>query len=200
MNDRSNKPHSESSGDQPNPTIARPKLIFPVLGDERGIFNKHIAGQTEAVFMSELGIGDPTFVAYLAGLQEKFLYSKNRYLIDPRDSQPIPSIVDCIRVADSGILGEEQRRAFHQHVGDRTLYECGWWSESVVHRGGPDKLIDYQKQGKRSYWLAGDLASSEVSAGLFRRLSQEFELCSFGLSRVRREFEREMAERLHGSE
>ena len=60
----------------------------------------------------------------------------------------------------------------------------------------PDHLIDYQQQGKRSYYLASTL--DEDAAPVLRRLSDEFELCAFGLSRVRREWEKHEAEPPHG--
>ncbi len=51
-----------------------------------------------------------------------------------------------------------------------------------------DHLIDFQEQGKRSYFLASTFEGDK--AAVLRRLSVEFELCAFGLSRVRKEWER----------
>ena len=52
----------------------------------------------------------------------------------------------------------------------------------------PARLVEYQRQGKRSYLMASTYEGEE--APVLRRLSAEFELCAFGLSRVRREWER----------
>jgi hypothetical protein len=49
--------------------------------------------------------------------------------------------------------------------------------------------VNYREQGKRSYYLASTLQGDE--APVLRRLADEFELCAFGLSRVRKEWERE---------
>ncbi|MGZ3355373.1 MAG: hypothetical protein ACXVBO_11045, partial [Isosphaeraceae bacterium] len=54
----------------------------------------------------------------------------------------------------------------------------------------PDCLINYQQQGKRSYYLASTLSTTGDRGSVLRRLSDEFELCAFGLSRVRREWEK----------
>ena len=54
---------------------------------------------------------------------------------------------------------------------------------------GEDHLINFQLQGKRSYYLASTLEDGDAGPVL-RRLSDQFELCAFGLSRVRREWEK----------
>ena len=54
-----------------------------------------------------------------------------------------------------------------------------------------DHFIDYCAQGKRSYWIAStyeDDPHAEESRVL-RRLSEQFELCAWGLNQVRREWE-----------
>jgi hypothetical protein len=53
-----------------------------------------------------------------------------------------------------------------------------------------DAMVSYQQQGKRSYYLASTLTDRNDEGYVFRRLSDQFELCAFGLSRVRREWEK----------
>ncbi len=50
--------------------------------------------------------------------------------------------------------------------------------------------MSYQQQGKRSYYLASTLSDRRDQGYVFRRLSDQFELCAIGLSRVRREWEK----------
>jgi hypothetical protein len=52
-------------------------------------------------------------------------------------------------------------------------------------------LIDYQQQGKRAYWIASTIpVEKEVApADILQRLSEQFELCMYGLSEVRRQWE-----------
>jgi hypothetical protein len=85
----------------------------------------------------------------------------------------------------------ERRRECLRHVGDYTLFWTGVYPEALSRLQSiesSDHLISYQLQGKRSYYLASTLGSDE--SPLLRRLSDEFELCAFGLSRVRREWEK----------
>ncbi len=56
-----------------------------------------------------------------------------------------------------------------------------------------DHFIDYCAQGKRSYYIASTFGDAPFhgEAVVLRRLSDEFELCAYGLSQVRREWERQ---------
>jgi hypothetical protein len=77
-------------------------------------------------------------------------------------------------------------------VGDFTLFWTGVYPEALSklqRSGSPDHLLDFQRQGKRSYYLASTLEEGD-QAPILRRLSDQFELCAFGLSRVRREWEK----------
>ena len=85
-----------------------------------------------------------------------------------------------------------RRRDCHRQIGDFTLFWTGVYPEALgnLRRSySADQLIHYQRQGKMSYFLASTLDDDPDSAVL-RRLSDEFELCAFGLARVRREWER----------
>ena len=55
-----------------------------------------------------------------------------------------------------------------------------------------DHFIDYCEQGKRSYYIASTFADDPYreEAPVLRRLSEQFELCAYGLSQVRLEWER----------
>ena len=59
-----------------------------------------------------------------------------------------------------------------------------------------DHFIDYCAQGKRSYYIASTFRDDPYrdEAPVLQRLSEEFELCAYGLNRVRREWERQPLE------
>ena len=62
-----------------------------------------------------------------------------------------------------------------------------------MHR---DHLIDYQAEGKRSYWIASTIETDtekekKAPSAVLERLSRNFELCAYGLSEVRRQWEDE---------
>jgi hypothetical protein len=86
-----------------------------------------------------------------------------------------------------------RRRECHRHVGDFTLFWTGVYPEALGKLQSActaDALVSYQQQGKRSYYLASTLSDGNDQGYVLRRLSDQFELCAVGLSRVRREWEK----------
>ncbi len=89
----------------------------------------------------------------------------------------------------------EARRDLHQHVGDFTLFWTGLYPESLRQMQSmerKDYFLDYCEQGKRAYYIASTIPGDDKKphTGVLRRLSQEFEMCVYGLGEVRREWER----------
>lgn len=148
-------------------------------------------GLTEFTFESELGIADPGLVDYVAGLLARFVPSEGVWKIRGADGRPLTEVAAMLAEAEASD-DENRRRDCHRHVGDFTLFWTGVYPEALSGRKSAvsaDHLIDFQQQGKRSYYLASTFDHGD-EAPVLRRLSAEFELCAFGLSRVRREWER----------
>ena len=149
-------------------------------------------GLTEYAFMNELGIGDPSLVQYVAGMLVNFVPSQA--LCRLRDAQGRALAEVTAMVAEAEAAGDpERKRECHRHVGDYTLFWTGVYPEALDRlrrTHSPDALIDYQEQGRRSYYVASRLSSGSFLCSVFRRLSDEFELCALGLSCVRREWEK----------
>jgi len=87
------------------------------------------------------------------------------------------------------------RREVYRHIGDFTLFWTGVYPEALKRLRSvltKDHFIDYCEQGKRSYYIASTFADEPYreEAPILRRLSNEFELCAYGLNEVRREWER----------
>jgi len=149
-------------------------------------------GLTEYAFMNELGIGDPSLVGYVSSLLAEFVPSTRVWGLRDDQGRRLEDV--------SGMLGEalkstdeRRRKECLRHVGDYTLFWTGVYPEALGKlkgRSSPDRLIDYQQQGKRSYLMASKLGSSDLESHLFQRLSEQFELCAFGLSCVRKEWEK----------
>jgi hypothetical protein len=156
-------------------------------------------GITEQTFMAELGIGDPSLVGYVAGLLARFVPSDAVWRLKDGQGRRLREVTAMIAEAESA-SDAGRRRECHQHVGDFTLFWTGVYPEALARlqgAGSPDHLIHYQLQGKRSYYLASTLDGGD-DAPVLRRLSHQFELCAFGLSRVRREWEKHEAEGSRG--
>ena len=147
-------------------------------------------GLTEDTFLTELGIGDPRLVGYVADLLARFVPSAGVWKIHDADGTRITRIAAMIAEAESS-SDQDRRGECHRHVGDFTLFWTGVYPEALPRlrqSHSADGLIDFQAQGKRSYYLASTLTDEQ--SDVLRRLSDQFELCAFGLSRVRREWER----------
>ena len=156
-------------------------------------------GMTEHTFLSELGIGDPRLVGYLANLLAAFVPSDAIWKVRDGSGRRVPQVTAMVAEAESA-PDAERRREYHRHVGDFTLFWTGVYPEALSKLQGtdsPDHLVDYQQQGKRSYYVASTLEDGE-EAPVLRRLSHEFELLAYGLTLVRREWERHDAERARG--
>lgn len=147
-------------------------------------------GLTEQTFAAELGIADPPLVDYVADLLTRFVPAESVWRIRDRQGGRLSAVAAMIAEAEAA-EDEARRSACHRHVGDFTLFWTGVYPEAVTHMnaaGSPDRFIDYCRQGKRSYFLAAAIDGEDAS--ILLRLSREFELCAFGLSKVRKEWEK----------
>ena len=147
-------------------------------------------GLTESTFMAELGIGDPGLVGYVADLLARFVPTQGVWRVRDAEGRRVTEVAAMMAEAEAA-PDDDRRRECYRHVGDFTLFWTGVYPEALGRlrsAASADHLIDYQAQGKRSYLVASTLPGAE--APVLRRLSAEFELCAFGLSRVRREWER----------
>jgi hypothetical protein len=146
-------------------------------------------GLTEHAFMAELGIGDPRLVGYVAALLARFVPTEQVFRLRDYQGRRLAAVSAMVAQAEQA-MEADRRRECHRHVGDFTLFWTGVYPEALDtlrSSDSADGLIDYQRQGKRSYYLASTYESED--APVLRRLSAEFELCAVGLSRVRKEWE-----------
>jgi hypothetical protein len=153
------------------------------------------AGLTEQTFQTTLGVADPGLVDYLAVLLSRFVHIDAVYRLRNTQGKRLEEVAEMMLEAEALPPEGRTRRELHRHIGDFTLFWTGVYPEalrrlrSVFSR---DHFIDYCEQGKRSYLIAstfdGDPYREE--APVLRRLSDEFELCAYGLNQVRREWER----------
>lgn len=155
-------------------------------------------GLTENTFQAELGIADPGLVGYVAGLLARFVPSNTVFKLRDAGGRQVNEVSQMVVQAECS-ADEGRRRECHRHIGDFTLFWTGVYPEALPKLRAaisPDHLVDFQEQGKRSYYLASTYCGDE--APVLRRLSVEFELCAFGLSLVRQEWERDREDGLTG--
>ncbi len=148
---------------------------------------------TEQTFHVEFGIADPRLIDYLSSLLVRFIRIDAIYPIRDLLGRRLEEVADMLLHAEQTV--SNVRREIHRHIGDFTLFWTGVYPEALRtlrHPERKDALIDYRDQGKRSYSIAAELSqpSSETSADILRRLSDEYDVVSLGLNHVRKEWSR----------
>ncbi len=150
---------------------------------------RYFAGLTEYAFEAELGVADPPLVDYVAELLHRFVRSEDVYNVRSVRGQRLTQVADML--AEATARRGAARRRVQRHIGDFTLFWTGVYpdiAERIRRAGGKDALLNYQELGKRSYLAASQIPdeSEGAPAELLQRLSDQFELCVYGLSEVRR--------------
>lgn len=153
------------------------------------------AGVTEQTFMSSLGIADTQLVDYLSLLLSRFIHIDAIHKLRDSQGKQLHEVADMLFEAESLPPEGRTRREYHRHIGDFTLFWTGLYAEGLRKLKslfGKDRLIDYTAQGKRSYFIASTFEDDPYreEAPVLRRLSEEFELCAYGLTQVRLELEK----------
>jgi len=153
------------------------------------------AGITEQTFQVRLGVGDPHLIDYLSALLSRFIHVDAVHRLRNSAGKPLAEVLDMVQEAEDLPAEGRTRREFHRHIGDFTLFWTGVYPEVVNRLRSAltkDFFVDYCEQGKRSYLIASTFEDDPYreEAPVLRRLSEEFELCAYGLTQVRREWER----------
>jgi len=155
---------------------------------------------TEKSFAQHLGWPDLNVTKYVSNLLVEFTHTDQLYQIRNKQGERVDGVVDMLY--ESEVLLEAQsldrEREVHRHIGDFTLFMAGLFPEylrrlksaSLIYH--KDFLVDYVKTGKRSYGIVAQIQGEVFSADtpLFRKLSENFELCVTGLGFVRSDLNR----------
>lgn len=155
---------------------------------------------TEKSFAQHLGWPDFNVTEYVSNLLVEFTHTDQLYQIRDTHGEQIDTLVDLLY--ESEVLLEAQsfdrEQEVHRHIGDFTLFMAGLFPEylrrlksaSLIYH--KDFLVDYVKTGKRSYAIVAQFHQGEFKdlTPLFRKLSENFELCVTGLGFVRSDLDR----------
>ena len=156
------------------------------------VLRRFFTGVTEYAFYTQVGVADPPLVDYLAELLVRFVHSDEVYAIRGVRGSRFDRVADML--AEAQQRQGSARRQVHRHIGDFTLFWTGVYPEVVDklrQAGGKDSLISYPEQGKKAYYIASTIpVEKEVApTEVLQRLSEQYELCMYGLSEVRRQWE-----------
>ena len=147
---------------------------------------------TEQTFQVDFGVADPPLIDYLADLLVRFTRLEAIFKVRNVVGQQLEEVAGMMMEAEHCL--NKPKAEIHRHIGDFTLFWTGVYPEALKRLKSMDRkdaVIDYQRQGKHSYYLASQLLKrpQDEQHTVLRRLSDEFELCSEGLRRVRSEWE-----------
>ena len=163
-------------------------------------------GLVENVFTEDLGMCSPALSDYLSDLLTEFIHVDRLRLIRDADGKPLDEIAEMlaliVEIDDETATSACRKGMIYRHIGDYSLFWTGVYPESLCHRRvthTKDRLLDYTRQGKRSYALASGLTreDSVPPPALLRQLSDNFESCAHGLELVREEWEHSSPDSFH---
>ncbi|MDQ2800206.1 MAG: hypothetical protein M3Y13_11250 [Armatimonadota bacterium] len=153
-------------------------------------------GLVERVFVQTLGVYESGVVDYLADVLTDFAHMKDVYKVKDLSGRPVEEVADMLLQADIRLQATSfnREREVHKHIGDFTLFWAGVYPDAQPRQQSncpKHHLLDYLQQGKNSYAIAAsfDYGDYKRQAPVLKRISDEFELCLFGLNTVRKEMD-----------
>jgi hypothetical protein len=149
-------------------------------------------------FFEDVRLEEPQVATYVAAVLADFARSENLYRIRNAEGKRLEDVGEML--VESNPLLEaasfDREREVRKHVGDYTLFMTGLFPENVVRiqqgrRPRLEAFVDFVQAGKESYAVVSSFDQFEYreEAPLFRRLSENFELCVVGLNLVKQELE-----------
>ena len=153
----------------------------------------------EMSFFGKLRWTDPPVTGYLSNLLVEFTHTDNAFKIRDCHGRAVQEVVGLLYEAEALLNAGsfERERQVRQHIGDYTLFMVGLFPEylkrlktnKMLHH--PDFLVDFVKVGKKSYRIVSEFAYGDFreTAPLFKKLSDNFELCILGLGYVKQELD-----------
>ncbi len=143
------------------------------------------------------GIHESDVTTYVSGILVDFTMADNLFRVRNARGKRLEAVADMLIESNPILDGRSffYEREVRKHIGDYTLFLTGLFPE-YVHRIGKsgvrvDAFIDYMQAGKESYRVVASFDQFEFreAAPVFRRMSERFELCVFGLNLVKQELE-----------
>ncbi len=158
------------------------------------------ASLTAENFAEHLGWPDAEVIRYVTEILTDFVHVDQLFKLRNAQGRRVEEVAEMLAEGDLLHRAEsvEREREVHRHVGDYTLFMAGVFPECLRRMKtskvvvSPDALLDFVQVGKRSYRIVSEFTYGPYgeSAPLFRKLSENFELCVYGLGYVRADLDR----------
>jgi hypothetical protein len=149
----------------------------------------------ERNFALRLDWHDPGVIQYISQLLTDFTHVRNLYRLRDSQGRTLEDAVEMLLEGDLLFRATSPDREYEvkRHIGDFALFMAGIFPEYVRYVRSsrrivsPDALLDYVRTGREAYRAVSEFTYGpyEASSPLFRKLSDHFELCLFGLHQVR---------------
>jgi len=159
-----------------------------------------LAELTQRNFTANLGWPDAEVIGYLTDVLVDFVRVDRLYKIRDTRGRRVEEVAEMLAEGDLLHRADslERERTVHKHIGDYTLFMTGVFPEFVRRLQtskiliSADAFLDYIQVGKRSYRIVSEFPSGFPGgpSPLFRKLSENFELCVYGLGYVRADLDR----------
>jgi hypothetical protein len=158
-------------------------------------------------FFEDVRLEEPQMATYVTAVLADFARTENLYRIRNAQGKHLEDVGEML--VESNPLLEaasfDREREVRKDVGHYTLFMTGLFPENVARiqktrRPHLDAFVDFVQAGKESYAVVSSFNQFEYKeeAPLFRRLSENFELCVVELNLVKQdlaEFQRESYQR-----
>lgn len=145
----------------------------------------------------DVRLRDAHVAGYVTDVLTDFTHMDNLYRIRNAHGRRLEDVGEMLIESNPLLAASsfDRERAVRKHIGDYTLFFLGIFPESLSQRARRQRLdafVDYVKAGKESYFIVSAFDQFEYrgEAALFRNLSDNFELCVYGLNLVKRDLER----------
>ena len=149
-------------------------------------------------FFEDARLEEPQLATYVAKLLMDFSCTDNLYRIRNASGKRLDDIGEML-IESNPLLGAasfDREREVRKHVGDYALFMTGLFPENVARsrqnrKSRLDTFVEYVQAGKESDAVVSSFDQFEYreEAPMFRRLSENFEICVVGLNLVKQELE-----------
>ncbi len=154
--------------------------------------SKLFAELVSKTFTQQLHHYDSETTRYLTELLVEFTSIDRLYKIRDATGRRLDDVGEMLIESNPLLAASsfDREREVRKHIGDYSLFFTGLFPEYLKRPQRSlrlDYFVDYVKAGKESYEVVSlfDQFEYRKMAPLFRRLAENFELCVFGLNRVR---------------
>jgi hypothetical protein len=167
--------------------------MYSEVNSLRQLFHKIVA----ECYARYTGLQDTELTYYIADLLTDFSDRDRVYHLRDEHGVPIEEMSRMLYASDpvygsaSSFVAE---RAIRKHIGDYSLFHAGMYPErfQAAHQHDGQLYEEMIQAGRSSYYVVSQFNVFEYAAEapLFERLAENFELCVYGLNKVRGEFDR----------